>query len=88
MKAGTSGEMVDLAEHADARKCDYTQQMKHDSFVVSQGYNPGHTSMIPQQRSEVDGATAHHDVTMTPVSHGQEKQISGLRRLVFSLNSD
>ena len=62
--------------------------MKHDSFVEGLGNNPGPMSMIPQQRSEIEGATAHHHVTRERISHCDEKQISGLRRLDFSLNSD
>ena len=35
MKAGTSGEMVDLAGYLDAREGDQQQQMKQDSFIES-----------------------------------------------------
>ena len=88
MKAGQSGEIVDLAGYADARKSAQQQQMKHDSFVECQCNYTWHQGSIPQVRIEIQGATAHHNVTRERISHCDEKQISGLRRLDFSLNSD
>ena len=81
MKAGASGEIVDLAGYLDAREGDQQQQMKQDSFIEGTRQYTWHQGVIPQQGSHVQGAQTRQGLSTTKVSHEQEKQISGLRRL-------